>query len=159
MKDFTDKWGNILECYKGIDIDYLEIGLFKGESLPLWQKHFGPNSKIHGIDLDLSKISIDTSKEFYFYEMNALDKHKFNAHLKDKRFDLIIDDSCPNNHANIFAVYSTLLKPSGIYLIETYQNYKSYIKDFTYLTNNYESFSFELVDIKGSLNILATKKL
>ncbi len=133
MKNFTDKWGNLLESYRHKNIDYLEIGLYKGESLPLWQNYFGKDCKIYGIDLDLSDISIDSSYSFEFYEMDALNESKFNEHFKDKRFDIIIDDANPFLHVSVFELYSKLLKPGGVYIIETYKCNIQFYKDHSYL--------------------------
>lgn len=135
MKQFTDKWGKLLEYYRDQPIDYLEIGLYKGESLPLWYNYFGTNCNIHGIDLDLSLISIDSRFNFKFYEMNALDQSKFNLYFKDKQFDVIVDDANPFQHASVFDLYSKLLKPGGTYIIETYKCSAQYYKDFTYIKN------------------------
>ena len=52
------KWTHYLPMYhrhfakfRGKEMAILEIGLFKGGSLELWKKYFGPKAKIYGIDI------------------------------------------------------------------------------------------------------------
>lgn len=40
------------EWYRNKSLTFLEIGVFKGGSLQMWQRYFGPFAKIVGIDID-----------------------------------------------------------------------------------------------------------
>lgn len=150
MSNFTSKWGHTLEPYKNKNINYLEIGLYKGKSLPLWKQYFGATSKIYGIEIDLSKFNEDC-KEYEIYEMDALDREKAFSTFKDVKFDVIIDDSCPHRHAGIFSIYSNFLKKDGIYLIETFKSKFQYFSDLSYLKKNYLNFNFERTYLTTSL--------
>jgi len=56
-----DKWVHYFPAYerhfaswRNKTLTFWEIGVFKGGSLAMWQRHFGPLAKIVGIDIDSS---------------------------------------------------------------------------------------------------------
>lgn len=61
-----DKWHHYLPVYdryfgpwRGRPVRFLEIGVFKGGSLELWRRYFGPEAIIFGIDINPSCARFD----------------------------------------------------------------------------------------------------
>ncbi|THH40347.1 class I SAM-dependent methyltransferase [Neolewinella litorea] len=55
----TNKWDHYFEIYdrhlqrfRGQEVVLVEIGVFQGGSLGMWQEYLGPRAKIYGIDID-----------------------------------------------------------------------------------------------------------
>lgn len=77
--------------------------------------------------------------------MDALNEEQANKLFSQVKFDVIIDDSCPNQHASIFKLYSKFLSQDGTYIIETYKSISQYFKDLSYLKNNFLNFNFNMI--------------
>jgi hypothetical protein len=138
---YVEKWGNILKPYKNKTRRYLEIGLLKGVTLPLWQEYF--NCEVHGIDVDLSNLEIDKSN-FFIYEMDATDSVAANRHFTSEQFHVIVDDSSPFLHVEIFEVYEKFLAKGGIYIIETFKPGHPLALDYAKLTTKHKHFEFNI---------------
>jgi len=141
MNNYTQKWGDILIPYKHRTKNYLEIGLDKGITLPWWEDYF--NCNVYGIDIDFSNLQIDKSA-YNLYEINALDEKKAFDNFNNVKFDVIVDDSDPCFHYNIFEIYNNFLNKNGIYVIETYVFKYNFILDFLKLNKNYKNFNFKI---------------
>ena len=145
--DYTKKWGNILTPYKNITKNYLEIGLFKGITLPIWQEYF--NCKVHGIDINLANLEIDKSC-FHVYELDATNPRDVPKNFNKLKFEVIVDDSNPEKHYDIFEIYQHFLAKDGIYIIETYKANRaskplySLLLDYVKLVKNYSNFNFHI---------------
>lgn len=120
----------ILKPYRSTATDILEIGIFNGASLLLWEKYFD-NAKIHGIDCsdqpiggmaDLRPMIASGEHNIYIGDATSMqDAFKFFGQIK---FDVIIDDG---SHALVhqiqsYMVYSNFLNEGGIYIIEDIQD-------------------------------------
>ena len=110
----------------------LEIGVWHGESLKLWQQYF-PNAKIVGVDVmpdcrqyetDRAKVIIaDATKQLQFpmdvYEwlMGAFKPNEVNPSVE---FDIIIDDGSHHNDHVIksFELLFPNVKAGGYYIVE-----------------------------------------
>jgi hypothetical protein len=117
----------------------LEIGIEYGGSLRAWSSLF-PKSNIFGADINKEYLFDEPNiKTFY---TDQLDKNELNNlfnKIKDKRFDVIIDDGLHTYDANIntFEILFPLLeKTNGIYFIEDiiFKDLKRY---YSYFGNNY----------------------
>lgn len=139
--EYPKKWGNILEPYKTNTQRFLEIGLDKGITLPIWKEYF--NCEIYGIDITLSNLQIDRTK-YHLYEMDATDKEVAIKNIGTKTFDVIVDDSSPYFHFEIFEIYQAFLNKNGIYIIETFKPFHPLLLDYARLTRRYPNFNFHL---------------
>lgn len=144
---YVEKWGDILKPYKNVTKNYLEIGLFKGVTLPMWQKYF--NCNVYGIDIDLSNLEIQQSL-FHIYKADASKQEDVPKDFNSLKFEVIVDDSSPHLHYNIFEIYQQFLAEGGIYIIETYKSYKTkepmhcLLFDYVKLVKNYKNFNFHI---------------
>lgn len=104
----------------------LEVGVAQGGSIDLWSKYF-TNAEVVGVDCTLSSLVYDfsTNAKVSLFTQNAYDTN-FVESLGHGTFDIVIDDG-PHTHQSMkdFAsMYSNLLKPSGILVIEDIQSYE-----------------------------------
>ncbi len=145
--EYTEKWGDILKPYKNKTKNYLEIGLYRGVTLPWWKDYF--DCEVYGIDIDLTNLEIDKNK-FHVYEADASDPNKIPTDFASIKFDVIVDDSDPKLHYKIFEIYQSFLSEGGIYIIETYKPHNttrpiySLLSDYVKLIKNYKNFSFHI---------------
>ena len=106
--------------YCGTDVNFLEIGIFRGGSIELWREYFGQAAKIAGID-------INPACKDYVEEPNRA----FIGSQADEDFlksvideigspDIILDDGShvADHQMASFLILFPLLKTGGLYVIE-----------------------------------------
>lgn len=107
-------------------ITFLEVGIFRGESIKAWLEYF-PKASVHGIDLfDRIKpedVEILKDKRVHWIESDSTDKNLPNLIKEqwgDIKFDVIIDDGLHTPEANekTFLNLIEFLKSDGVYFIE-----------------------------------------
>jgi cephalosporin hydroxylase len=111
FKDFRDK-----------EISLLEIGIWQGGSAALWNEFF---KKGNFVFLDVENIVTEYNKSFLPHEKNTfIFGDAYGAHaiesIKDKRFDILIDDGPHflDTYITFIENYLPLLKEDGILVIE-----------------------------------------
>lgn len=131
---YGDFYQPYFEKYLDRNPDILEIGVWEGMSMLAHNEFFDEQCNIIGIDVyDGLKFDISKHKNISLVLGESENPDTFNS-LKDKRFDIIIDDAIhtyDNQFYNILH-YSSLLKPGGIYILEDLQC----DVDPWYMTNN-----------------------
>ena len=115
-----------LEKYKDAEINFLEVGVFKGASLRAWLEFF-PNATFYGIDIftRVNPKDIDVLNHPRVKWLKA-DSTKIDtiALIRETwpgvKFDVIIDDGLhtPRANADTFGNLINFLKEDGIYFIE-----------------------------------------
>ena len=103
---------------RGKNVNFLEIGIDKTESLKLWKGYFG-SVNLHGIDIDEKQFN-DTEVTLHKIDQSSsLELGKFVATVGIK-FDVILDDGSHVPEHQILTINKLweLLKPGGIYIIE-----------------------------------------
>lgn len=101
----------------------LEIGVAYGGSIDLWSKYFS-NAHVIGIDPNpLLKHDFSNNPRISIFKQNAYDMELV-TRLGIGTFDIVIDDGPHTQQSMIeFAsMYSKLLKPDGILVIEDVQS-------------------------------------
>lgn len=95
------------------NICLLEIGVYEGHSVAMWQQYF-QDSEIIGVDIDLSRIKYKLERAI------KADATKPIPSLLDKQFDYIIDDGSHYLHEQIeaFDALWPQVKIGGKYFIE-----------------------------------------
>ena len=121
------KWHHYLPLYeryfgpfRGKPVRMLEIGVFKGGSLDMWRRWFGPELILFGIDIDPDCAKFDGMSGQV--RIGSQDDPKFLRNVVDEMggIDLVLDDGS-HQSAHIrrsFDVLFPLLNDGGIYMVE-----------------------------------------
>jgi hypothetical protein len=156
---------NLLNVKKETAKNVLEVGIYAGGSIKLWNDFF-TNATVYGLDImhvnevwdylkTNDKIVLHTSTDAYNEDF-------FNTHLLDKRFDMMLDDG-PHTLESMkqyIKLYSQIMTDDGILIIEDVQSWdwievlkqvvpehlKSYIKvyDLRPNKNRYDDIVFTI---------------
>ncbi len=121
------KWMHYFEVYerelghlRGRDITFLEIGIFRGGSIPMWAGYFGKGSKLVFADIDPACRA--HAEPGTFVEIGDQADPEFLAHLAETHgpFDIIIDDGGHLMHQQItsFEHLWPHLSDRGRYIVE-----------------------------------------
>lgn len=115
---YTETYDKVLEPYRN-GCTFMEIGLAMGDSIKLFNEYF-ENSIIIGCD-----ISIVFERPLHFKNSVRLiqsdaTKKEFLEHIKDDKFDIIIDDGShiTQDQIDTFNLLKGKMNKGGIYIIE-----------------------------------------
>jgi len=123
---YTKIYDKYFETYKNKKINLLEIGIFKGDSLFIYDKYFS-QINLFGLDINLDFIKNKYQEKDFINKLTLYNLDSTNSNDTSKitdKFDIIIDDA---NH-NPGSVIKTLLNfkdklnKDGIYFIEDVGN-------------------------------------
>jgi hypothetical protein len=133
-QQFMDNRGNITHKYthyfpiyerhfapfRDKSIFFLEIGVFKGGSLPIWQKYFGPLAKIVGIDI--FEPCKESEAPGISVRIGDQSDEKFLQSIIDEFGvpDIVLDDGSHQMHhiSKTFNFLYPKLPKNGIYMVE-----------------------------------------
>lgn len=129
VHSYIDVYSKILEPYRGADKTVLEIGLFEGNSLRMWERYF--NGDVYGIDCsetphggmaDLRPM-IATGM-FNIFICDAENPADIEKYFKKKRFDVVLEDAAHHieQQLQIYKTIKPYLNPGAIYCIEDIQH-------------------------------------
>ncbi len=116
--------------YREKEINFLEIGLFQGNSLRLWEKYF-TNGNIHGIDCsetphggmaDLRPMIAEGTHNIHI--MDGTSETDIERVFGDMKFDIVLDDSSHDLSAQLQTVriFKNRLSENGMIVIEDLQD-------------------------------------
>jgi hypothetical protein len=121
------KWEHYFEVYerhlskfRGREVHIVEVGIYSGGSLSMWQSYFGPSCRVYGIDIEksCSTYESDTVKVFIGDQADR----GFWAGFKDRvpQVDVLIDDGghAPEQQRVTFEEMLPHLSPGGVYICE-----------------------------------------
>lgn len=130
----------------------LEIGVFKGHSMLLWNNYF-PNADIYGIDIKFDKLNFGKSAKDICKNNNKIKLKEIDAYKTDTiktikkewgtDFDIIIDDGSHHPSHQLFFIlhYKDLLASNGIMIVEDVFMKNSFDKSFLdYYDIDYRAF-------------------
>jgi hypothetical protein len=157
-----------LESLRDQEFNMLEIGVWGGGSLQLWEEYF-PKAYIHGVDINYD--SYEGSSERFtlhkFDQSNPNDLKKIVETVPKCKF--IIDDGSHHPYHQFITfieLFENLLEPGGVYIIEDiecnyWQNPKSNIHGYEighfntldYFKNTLDQINSEFSNQKNYLNI------
>jgi hypothetical protein len=107
-----------LAHFQNKDINLLEIGIDRTESLKLWKGYFG-KLNLHGLDIDEKKFQ---DEEVTLHRVDQSNDVELSLFVKNIgiTFDIILDDGShvPNHQMLTINKLWDLVKPGGIYIIE-----------------------------------------
>ncbi len=118
--NYTEVYSELFASLRDKPIKFLEIGIYRGNSVKLWENYF-PNGELHFIDITDAYIQHSTSRSYYHFlsqsDRNALDQFGRNT---GGEFDVIIDDGGHTMNQQIisFQHLFPFVKSGGIYIIE-----------------------------------------
>lgn len=128
--DYTRIYSKYFKALKNDPITFLEIGIYKGSSVKLWEAYF-PKAELHFIDIDPNLILYHSKRSQYHFidQSNVTDLQNFAKTLK-KELDVIIDDG---GHTMVQQITSLtalfpFVKSGGLYIIEDLHT--SYWKEY-----------------------------
>ncbi|MCA9817257.1 MAG: class I SAM-dependent methyltransferase [Candidatus Obscuribacterales bacterium] len=122
-----DKWTHYFDIYhrhfarfRNKPVKVLEIGVFKGGSLAMWRKYFGPQAKIFGVDID--PVCKDFEEDGIKVIIGDQEDRTFLRKLVAQvgALDIVIDDGghTMKQQINSFEELYPKVKPGGVYLAE-----------------------------------------
>ncbi len=129
-KHYFDIYEENFSRYRGKKITVLEIGVFRGGSLKMWQNYFGEQINLIGIDIDPGCKKFE-EKNIKIYIGDQTDEKFLLSVLNDnEKPEIIIDDGghTSNQQISSFNILYEYLKNNGIYLVE--DTHTSYSSDF-----------------------------
>ena len=135
--DFTDFYALYLEENRYKVESLLEIGIYNGASLRMWEEYF-PNADIYGIDID--KNTLFNTARINTYECSQVDFKKLNILFEEQSLDIIVDDGSHmiTHQIKSFKHMIKFLKPNGTYILEDLHS--SYMR--SYIDNEVTTIEF-----------------
>jgi hypothetical protein len=117
--NYTRVYAKYFPYFKTKPIRFLEIGIFKGGSVQLWEDYF-PNAELHFVDMTKYFIQYFSKRSQYHFLDQANINVLKNFGQKFGQFDIIIDDGghVMEQQINSFKVLFDFVKPGGMYVIE-----------------------------------------
>ncbi|GAB4303084.1 MAG: hypothetical protein Kow0058_17230 [Roseovarius sp.] len=105
---------------RGRDISFLEIGIFRGGSIPMWKGYFGAGSRLCFVDVDPACAA--HAEPGTSVEIGDQADPDFLARLAARHgpFDVVIDDGGHHSHQQIASLEHLWahMKANGRYLVE-----------------------------------------
>lgn len=106
--------------FRGHEVHVLEIGIYSGGSLEMWQNYFGPGCKIYGVDIEPRCKAYETESVRVFLGDQA-DRIFWKRFRKEvPALDIVIDDGGHIPSQQIVSLEELLphLRPGGVYVCE-----------------------------------------
>lgn len=132
IHSYVEIYEEILKPYRGKCI-FMEIGLFSGQSLRMWEQYFN-EGKCYGIDCsdqpvggmqDLRPMIAEGTHNIII--MDGTSENDIEKNFKDVMFDVIIDDGSHNleHQLESYKHFKKHLSKGAIYIIEDIQDLDS----------------------------------
>jgi Methyltransferase domain len=132
-----DKWVHYfpiyvrhLERFRGRPVRLLEIGVYRGGSLDLWQRFLGPDARLVGLDIDEAALR-SVNGRFVVVLGDQEDPELLRSIVNEHGpFDIVIDDGGHAMRQQIVSAETLfpLLNDDGVYLVE--DTHTSYWQEF-----------------------------
>ena len=149
MDHYLDVYHRLLAPWRSQNISFLEIGIWKGGSIKMWQDYFGAESRLTFLDIDPAckafevpglTVEIGDQSDGIFLQDVA---------TKHGPFDIIIDDGGHKMHQQI-ASFNALwprLSDGGLYVVEdTHTSYWPGFGGGFRAQKSFVEFSKDLID-------------
>src|SRR3984893_11749803 len=106
--------------FRGHEVHVLEIGIYSGGSLEMWQSYFGPGCKIYGVDIE-PRCKVYETESVRVFIGDQADRGFWKRFKKEvPTLDIVIDDGGHIPEQQIVSLEELLphLRPAGVYLCE-----------------------------------------
>lgn len=137
---------------KKSNIDILEIGVYKGHSIKMWQDYF-VNSNVYGVDINLNHLEFDDLQNVYLCD--ATSQEEIDKIFKNKKFNYVVDDGSHlvEHQIGSFDILWPRMKEGGKYFIEDIDGQNSIDRISNHLKDNGIEFTlFDNREVKGLWN-------
>jgi len=114
---FTEFYDKKLSHLRHENINLLEIGVAKGDSLRTWKEYF-PNASIYGVDIN--NLKYYEEDRIQIEQADQTDVNRMNDIFGKIKFDIIIDDGGHSMYQQQLSLISLFhrLKKGGFYILE-----------------------------------------
>ena len=134
------KWIHYFDIYQrhfskfvGREVHVLEIGIYSGGSLHMWEEYFGLNCHIYGVDIEQACKAYEGDRTKIFIGDQA-DREFWKGFKKQvPKVDIVIDDGGHKPEQQLITLEEMLshLRPGGVYLCEdvhgNFNNFCSFV--------------------------------
>ena len=126
---YIEPYAELLEPYRETAKAILEIGIFGGASMRMWQEYF--NGAVYGIDCDeqphggMADLRPMIAEGVHnIHIMDASDNKQVKKHFKGIKFDVVIDDASHvlDQQVKTYNNFKPFLNKGAIYIIEDVQD-------------------------------------
>lgn len=132
VHSYIEVYEEILKPYRETAKNVIEIGLFSGQSLRMWEQYF--KGKVYGIDCsdqphggmqDLRPMIAEGTHNIFI--MDGTKKADIEKNFKGVKFDVIVDDGSHTieHQLESYKHFKSHLAKGGIYIIEDVQDIDS----------------------------------
>jgi hypothetical protein len=150
VHSYIDTYERVLSPYRSGSC--LEIGLFHGHSLRMWEKYF--DGQVHGIDCSLTPHDLADLRpmiatgQHNIHIFDAEDRELVKDRFAGMTFDVIIEDAAHHlpQQVKLYSIFKELLSPGGVYIIEDIQDIEASRNVFENLD---DSKDIEIVDLRA----------
>lgn len=118
--DYTRVYSNYFKELRDKPIRFLEIGIYKGDSVKFWESYFS-QAELHFIDITSQYIEYHSPRSFYhFLDQENIYALQYFARSVGGQFDVIIDDGGHTMMQQINSLIALFpyVKSGGMYIIE-----------------------------------------
>ncbi len=130
VHSYIDIYEDLLAPYRTTAKNILEVGLFSGESLKMWEEYFA-DGIVSGIDIsdtphgglaDLRPMIEEGTHNIHIFD--ATNENEIKKRFGKVKFDVIIDDAAHSieQQLELYEKWKSKLSPNGIYIIEDIQD-------------------------------------
>jgi hypothetical protein len=153
VHSYLPVYERILDPYRGAAA-VLEIGLFNGHSLRMWEQYF-ESADVHGVDCDVRPhgglgdlTAMIASGAHNIHIFDAESWTEVLGRFDGVYFDVIIEDAGHHldQQVKMYDVWKHYLAPGGIYIIEDVQDIDASRDVFRELDDTKD---IEIVDLRG----------
>lgn len=127
---YLDIYATLLELYRNTAKNILEIGLFNGNSLRMWEQYFeGVNvcgidcdEKPHGGMADLTPMIKEGCHNIHIFD--ACDEQEVKERFSGIKFDVVVEDAAhyTEQQLRLYNIWKNYLNEGAIYIIEDIQD-------------------------------------
>ena len=117
MHNYLDKYAFFLEKFRSQPIRLLELGVFNGSSVRLWQEYF-PRAEVFGVDIEASCRQYEEER-IHIIQADLSDAAQVSM-LREIRPQIIVDDASHIVSHQLLALFTLfdVLPRGGVYILE-----------------------------------------
>ena len=150
-RHYFDLYVRHLAGFVGREVVVVEIGVYSGGSLEMWQTYFGEHATIHGIDIQ-EAVRAYAGDGVHIHVGDQADRAFWEQFKKDVPvIDVLIDDGGhhPNEMRVTFEELFPILRPGGVYICEDIVNGNEFLAYLAGLAEHLMTYENTKLDEPG----------